>query len=166
MAGAALPGKHFFLPFLHSLSPSLSSLHFFWMGWDLGRGRKGKGDRGRGRGKSRKSASNISCSPPLPSSPFPPSNLPSLVGFMPKALRPPWPPRGVKAGEAGTTRHRGRENGMGLGEGVLPPEWQKRVGARCLHVQCLEIQRIPPTENLLCVDHAYFLTNESFSQNL
>ena len=75
ITAAALPGKHFFLP-LHSFPLSLplaSSLHFFWMGWDLGRGR---GEEEEEEEKPEERAQAISAAA-LPS---PPSFFPAFLG--------------------------------------------------------------------------------------
>ena len=83
-------------------------------------------------------ASNISCRPlPLAL---------SLVGSMPKALRPPFPPARSESrpGRHDVALGKGRENGMGdwdrrgRGRGGFASEMAKRVGAaRALHVQYL-----------------------------
>ena len=122
ITAAALSGKHFFPPppLLPSFPPSRFFPSFLLDGIGLGEGER---RRGRGRGKAgREGASNISCSPPLPS-----LFLSCLPWSVPCPRRLGRHGRRVERKQARPARHRGE----GEWEGVLPPEWQKRVLLAC-----------------------------------
>ena len=93
----------------------------------LGEGGENGEEGGRGRGKAGRAQAISAAALPRALSPsFPLSLLPSLVGSMPKALRPPSQARRVKkASEAGTTA-----SGEGKGKGRMG--WDGRGGGFCL----------------------------------